>query len=131
VYVVVAYRWGTLNNHTYNVTATADRAEAIASAKDECDGRGGKYGVGVMEYPAEKRIAYFPSIGDSADATGPEHSDELAAAHYIGGAMLTAFQRGVRWAPSGPAAALTEVPAEIPSWIADLCQHSLSIHRSK
>jgi hypothetical protein len=136
-YVVVAYRWGTLNNHNYIVTATADRAEAIAAGKEEQHGRGLKYGVEVVEYPAEKTVAYFPSSTDAADATGPQHSDDLSAAHYLGEAILTAFKSGVRWAPSGrkidspggPVDTLTHVPAEFPPWIAELCQHSLDIHR--
>jgi len=137
VYLVIAYRWGTLNNHNYIVTATTDRAEAIAAAKDECDGRGGKYGVEVVEYPGEDRIAYFSSSGERRDATGPSHSDDLSAAHYIGEQILSAFQNGLRWGPRGQEAStpagnageLTQVPAEMPSWIAELCQHALRIHR--
>lgn len=137
VYVVTAYRWGTLNNHNYIVTATADRAEAIATAKDECDGRGLKYGVEVLEYPGEQRVAYFPSNGEAKDATGPAHSDDLAAAHYIGEQILSAFQSGLRWGPSGQQIStpggdvdtLMQVPTEIPLWIAELCQHALRIHR--
>ena len=101
VYVVVAYRWGELNNHNYIVTATADSAGAVAAAKEEHEGRGGKYGVEVVEYPAEETVAYFPSSRNAADAKAPEHSDDLDAAHYIGDAILGAFQSRVRWAPSG------------------------------
>lgn len=137
VYVVIAYRWGTLNNHNYIVAASADRTGAIAAAKEEHDGRGFKYGVEVVEYPTEERVAYFPSSADPAEAMGPEYSDELSAAHDIGGAILRAFQSGERWAPSGrkidtpggPVDTLTQVPAELPPWIAELCQHSLDIHR--
>ena len=136
VYVVVAYRWGTLNNHNYIVTATTDRAEAIAAAEEECDGRGGKYGVEVVAYPAEERIAYFRSSGEAADATAPEDSRDLHAAHYIGEAILSAFKSGERFAPSGekidtpggPVDTLIRVRAELPPWIAELCQHSLDIH---
>ena len=137
VYVVVAYRWGTLNNHNYIVTATADRTAALAAAEDERDGRGGKYGVEVVEYPGEERIAYFASSGDPQDARGPKESDDLHAAHYLGEHLLVAFQSGLRWAPSGdkiatptgPIDTLTQVPAEFPPWIAEMCQHSLDIHR--
>jgi hypothetical protein len=137
VYVVVAYRLGRLNDHNYIVTATADRAGAIAAAEEEHDGRGGKYGVEVVEFPAEETVAYFPSSGDAAEVKGPEQSDDLSAAHYIGNQILWAFQNHVRWAPSGetidtpggPVDTLKQVPAEFPPWIAELCQHSLDIHR--
>ncbi len=139
VYVVVAYRWGAVNDHNYIVTATTDRAQAIAAAKQERDGRGFKYGVEVVEYPEEENVAYFPSSSELADRMGPESSDDLDAAHYIGNETLAAFQSGVRSAasglqmdtPGGPVDTLTTVPAEFPSWLAELCEHSLRIHRLK
>lgn len=137
VYVVVAYRWGAVNNHNYVVTATADRDVAIAAAKEEHDGRGIKYGVEVVEYPEEERVAYFPSSAEPTDCMGPENSDHRDVAQYIGDEILAAFQSGVRSAasgrqmdtPGGPVDTLTHVPAEFPSWLAELCQHSLRIHR--
>ncbi|NVB78810.1 MAG: hypothetical protein HOV81_10480 [Kofleriaceae bacterium] len=137
VYVVVAYRWGKINEHQYVVTATADRAEAVAAAREECDGRGLKYGVEVVEYPGEETVAYFPSSAEAKDATGPEYSADVAAANHVGFDILVAFQRDERWVPSGkkidmPNGAvdtLKSVPAAFPEWLSELCQRALEMFR--
>lgn len=136
MYVAVAYRSGRLEEHNYIVAATTERGDALAAAEEEQKGRGLKYGVEVVEYPAEERVAYFPSYAEAEDAAGPASSSELNAAHYIGDEVLRAFQTGERTAPSGkkletpngPVDTLVHVPADLPAWIAELCRHALDIH---
>lgn len=137
VYVVTAYRWGSINEHSYVLTATADRAEAIAAAREERDGRGLKYGVEVVEYPSEETVAYFPSMGEADDAKEPEHSADVAAANDVGSNIFAAFRSGERWVPSGkkidmptgPVDTLKSVPAAFPEWLTELCQRALDMHR--
>jgi hypothetical protein len=49
IYVVTAYRWGDLNEHSYVVTATLKKHRAIALAEEEQSRRGGKYECRVLE----------------------------------------------------------------------------------
>jgi hypothetical protein len=42
---VIAYRWGTTNDHSYPVGAYPDFESAKAAADAECEYRGGKYGT--------------------------------------------------------------------------------------
>lgn len=63
-YVVHAYRYGTLDMHNYLVGSFLDLAVATDVAKEECECRGGKYGVAVYEtfgIRKPKQVAYFPS----------------------------------------------------------------------
>ncbi len=48
--LVTAYRWGWLNNHQYIVYCGDDEQLAEEMAEQECDDRGGKYGVAVRHY---------------------------------------------------------------------------------
>lgn len=45
---VIAYRWGTTNDHSYPVGAFLDFETAKAAADAEREYRGGKYGVSVF-----------------------------------------------------------------------------------
>ncbi|MCE9575706.1 MAG: hypothetical protein K8W52_21330 [Deltaproteobacteria bacterium] len=138
VYVVTAYRWGRTNEHAYTCFAGVDREAAIRAAKEECHGRGLKYGVEVVEFPSDETVAYFSSSAEAQDARGPTESVDRLAAERIGQAILSAFQRGVRYAPSGqwikmPNGAavetLTEVAVELPDWIKSLCEAELDMAR--
>lgn len=138
VYVVTAYRWGRTNEHSYTCFAGVDREVAIREAKEECHGRGLKYGVQVVEYPSEETVAYFSSSAEAEDARGPTESVDRMASERIGQVILNAFQRGVRFAPSGrciemPNGAtvetLTEVRVELPDWIKSLCEAELDMAR--
>lgn len=67
-YLVTAFRWGWLNNHSYNVYCGQDFAKAFETAEEEADDRGGKYGVVVYRFDDEEDgtqdqqlIGYFPS----------------------------------------------------------------------
>ncbi len=72
--IAIAYRYGT-TSHTYIITASNEEVDNIentliyASAKDEWENRGGKYGVAIhyVTPPDAKKygrriVHYFPSI---------------------------------------------------------------------
>lgn len=70
IYIATAYRWGWINNGSYNVVITTKRHIAVSMAEGEAAGRGGKYGVEVRECEdggstegvvVGEVIAYFPS----------------------------------------------------------------------
>ena len=88
---VIAYRWGTTNDHSYPVGAYPDFESAKAAADGECEYRGGKYGVsvfvggnaggeGVLE-----RVYHAPSIaGEDKPETNPLRDIE----HLLGSRVL-------------------------------------------
>jgi hypothetical protein len=139
VYVVTAYRLGQTNNHQYVCFVGTDRALAIQAAREENEGRGLKYGVQVVAWPAREACAYFPSYGEARDARGPVESADRFAAEMIGETVLLAFNRGIRFAPSGEefvapsgetVKTLTEVHVELPDWLKEECEHRLDLaHR--
>lgn len=49
IYVVIAYRWGDENNHSYLVGVTPRKHCAIDMAQKENDYRGGKYTCTIYE----------------------------------------------------------------------------------
>lgn len=49
IYIVVAYRWGNREKHSYTVAAFSKKAGAIKCAEDHTTYRGGKYGCAVEE----------------------------------------------------------------------------------
>lgn len=68
-YVATAYRWGWRNAHSYTVHASYDDMAVQLAAEREAKGRGGKYGVEVIEYRpiskfgfTEKVVLYCPSL---------------------------------------------------------------------
>jgi hypothetical protein len=67
-YLVIAYRWGNTNDHWYMVYCGEDLSKAGALARDERDGRGGKYGVAVSEVTEGgeglELLEYYPSQGE-------------------------------------------------------------------
>ena len=49
IYVVIAYRWNSNESHSYLVTASLNRQDAIDAAEFEANERGGKYSCRVYE----------------------------------------------------------------------------------
>lgn len=49
IYVVIAYRWGVCENHSYLVGTTFRKYNAINMAQKENDYRGGKYTCTIYE----------------------------------------------------------------------------------
>lgn len=50
IYVVIAYRWGYQDNHSYLVSATTDGLRANNAAMEETLRRGGKYSATIYEF---------------------------------------------------------------------------------
>lgn len=90
---VLAYRWGTTNDHSYPVGAYPDFESAKAAADAECEYRGGKYGVSVYRggragdhEPATHELVYHaPSLaGEDKPETNPLRDIE----HLLGSRVL-------------------------------------------
>lgn len=71
IYLVTAYRWGSSNEHQYQVYCGPDRTKADALASDEVTGRGGKYDCAVYEFNEDgteyKQVSYFPARDDQSE----------------------------------------------------------------
>ena len=90
LYTVVAYRYGCLNDHHYHVAATADEDVACNIAEEECNDRGGKYGVAVYAWSSateHKQHAYFPSL---AHEDAPYHNRRVDMYEALGHNLHTA-----------------------------------------
>jgi hypothetical protein len=90
---VIAYRWGTTNDHSYPVGAYPDFESAKAAAEAECEYRGGKYGVSVFvggragdHEPVTHQLVYHaPSMaGEDKPETNPLRNIE----HLLGSRIL-------------------------------------------
>lgn len=135
-YVVTAYRWGQTNNHQYVCFVGTDRSLALQAGHEESDGRGRKYGVEVVAWPAEETCAYFPSDAEARDARGPVESAERIAEQRLGSRVLQAFRDGTRMAPGGPtlvgpngvaSTSLVKVPVTLPEWLETACTEELAL----
>lgn len=69
MYVVMAYRWGGTNLHSYIVGLFEGEREAVLRAKEEHQDRAGKYGIAVynqelcmVHYEKSRRDEYAPHI---------------------------------------------------------------------
>ena len=70
IYVVHAKRWGDKENHSYIVTATLNKADALSVAETEEQERGGKYGCEVSCFNCGKKtIIRKPYDGREAFST--------------------------------------------------------------
>lgn len=64
IYVVHAMRWGDCEKHSYIVTATLNKADALSAAETEEIERGGKYGCEISCFNCgEKTIIRKPYNG--------------------------------------------------------------------
>lgn len=135
-YVVTAYRWGQTNNHQYVCFVGTDRALALQAGHEECQGRGLKYGVEVVAWPAQEPCAYFPSSAEERDARGPVESAERIAEERLGSRVLQAFREGTRFAPGGDTLVassgvaftpLVKVPVTLPEWLEKACKEELEL----
>jgi hypothetical protein len=50
IHVVVAYRWGDVNNHSYVVGVYSNKEKALNAAGIEYSNRGGKYECHITEH---------------------------------------------------------------------------------
>ena len=61
IFVVHAMRWGDCEKHSYIVTATLNKFDALSAAETEEVERGGKYGCEVLSFNCgEKTIIRKP-----------------------------------------------------------------------
>lgn len=90
---VIAYRWGTTNDHSYPVGAYPDFETAKAAADAECEYRGGKYGVSVFaggragdfERGTHELVHHAPSM---AGEDRPEATPIRDIEHLLGSRVL-------------------------------------------
>lgn len=64
IYVVHAMRWGDRVNHSYIVTATLDKADALSVAETEEQERGGKYGCEITCFNCGEKTIIRKPYGD-------------------------------------------------------------------
>lgn len=104
-YTVNAYRWGSLNTHGYPVYVGTDKTKAFALAQSECESRGGKYACDVCEWNADgtnfQQIAYFRSMMEEDDSTGPIHNHRIDYYEHLGH-FLDDYADGAVWTPGVP-----------------------------
>lgn len=120
MFVVVAYRWGWTNFGWYIHDAFTDLNDAVNSADEECQGRGGKYGVAVEKTPHGEIAAYFPS---SYGEAGPHCNRRIAVAEHIGLDVLNAVQDGEAMLPVDGTDFLRATKVEAPQWMHERVKH--------
>ena len=62
VYVVIAYRWGSQEMHSYLVYTGFSESEAIKKAEEEANCRGGKYECWIYKCEPGKNIVCNSNI---------------------------------------------------------------------
>lgn len=117
LYTVVAYRWGWTNAHHYFVACTADETVARQIAEDECDDRGGKYGVAVYAWADDRRHTlqrYFASLyGEVEPYRSERHEMFRDIGHAVHEAVTTGWVAKHFSSKGQPAARF----AGIPKWL--------------
>lgn len=77
-FLVMAHRWGAVNNDWYFVYGGEDFGKAYAMAKAEVEFRGGKYAAAVYGFHEKGEtnviLAYFPSTMEEDTAEEPHHN---------------------------------------------------------
>ena len=98
LYIVIAYRWGSTNDHWYYLYAGKDETKALAMAESERDGRGHKYGCLVYRTDEFGELweqhAYF-AVHDEEEPTlnwRIEYFERLGHLldDYVGGHIMVA-----------------------------------------
>jgi len=123
-YVVMAYRWGNTNEHSFPVHAGQDKEAALEAAEDYPSYRGGKYGCEVLEFAAPDdegaRIAYFSSMVGEKE---PAISWLKYQLEHLGHVMWTAQRDKQVWLPEkaedGDYEILKPHPIDPPQWLVD------------
>jgi hypothetical protein len=123
-YVVMAYRWGHKNAHSYIVTSGTDLDAMILAAEEECGDRGGKYGVSVIRTNQDFRlnisheeIRYFPSLfGEEA----PFYQQMIDVEESIGRMVIEAVETGKTYLrPIDGSSVMRNESVEVPEWLAN------------
>lgn len=119
IYTIIAYRWGWLNNHQYSVAATQDEDKASSLAREECDSRGGKYGVAVYEWTDDetcRMVEYFPS---SYGEDKPFENHRLTMFSSVGHSAHEVAMSGVYWSAPKGETAMRPKAVPVPRWLHD------------
>ena len=124
IYIVIAYRWGWTNNHWYIVHAGLDEETALEAAREEAEGRGGKYGCAVYIVDHEgihKCVDYF-SAGYDEDK--PYRNYRIDMFSDIGHAAVDAA-KGRIWVPEeGDSGKLKAVEVDPPEWLVGIVKRA-------
>ena len=113
-YVVIAYRWGWLNNTWYMVHIGCERDRAIAVACYEALNRAGKYGIavyGICGDPLEWKLIHYVSslYGEGR----PYRNWRLEWIDHVGARVCDAYEEGV----------------ELPAWLVKEIEEYMKIAR--
>ena len=132
-YVVMAYRWGQRNAHSYIVASGTDLDAMISAAEEECGDRGGKYGVSVILTDSNrmnlnhKEVKYFPSL------SGEEalyYNHDLDAEQSIALCVIEAVRTGHTYLTPNDSSTLIKLQeVEVPEWLRDEVNHRISLHK--
>ena len=123
-YVVMAYRWGQKNAHSYIVTSGTDLDAMISIAEEECQDRGGKYGVVVIRTNPDWRsttnheeVKYFPSLfGEEASY----YNHDLDAYQSIALTIIEAVRTGkTLLMPIDGSTVMRQELVEVPAWLVE------------
>lgn len=132
-YVVMAYRWGQKNAHSYIVTSGTDLDSMTAAAEEECQDRGGKYGLAVIRTNSDWRksidheiVKYFPSLfGEEA----LYYNHDIDAQQRIALCVIEAVRAGHTYlAPTDGSTLMKLQEVEVPEWLREEVNHRISIH---
>lgn len=129
IYTVIAYRWGWLNNHQYSVAATQDEDRASSLASEECDSRGGKYGVAVYEWSDDetcRMVEYYPS---SYGEERPFENHRLTMFSSVGHSAHEVATTGVAWAAPKGESAMQPKAVAIPRWLREAVERHETTNR--
>jgi hypothetical protein len=132
-YIVMAYRWGQRNAHSYIVASGTDLDAMISAAEEECGDRGGKYGVSVILTDSNrmnlnhKEVKYFPSLfGEEA----LYYNHDLDAQQSIALCVIEAVKAGHTYLTPNDGSTLMKLQeVEVPEWLRDEVNHRISLHK--
>lgn len=135
VYIVLAYRWGWVNNTHYIVKVLIDDLDgAIEAADEEAMNRGGKYGIVVLEFSAgdHRRVHYAPSAyREDREFTNPriEIFRSLGQTVFFGATDgKTSLPDKTTLNENGEATRITYQDVDVPDWIVEETKRRMREH---
>jgi hypothetical protein len=133
-YVVMAYRWGQKNAHSYILTSGTDLDSMISAAEEECGDRGGKYGLAVIRTNSDWRksidheiVKYFPSLFGEDELY---YNHDLDAQQSIALCVIEAVKAGATYLrPTDGSTRMKLQEVEVPEWLREEVNHRISDHK--
>lgn len=130
IFIATAFRWGWTNAHTYTVHVGLDEAAADDAAEEECESRGGKYGVEVLKFTTPddcERVSYYPSTYGEKEPHANYRIDAFERfGNWLGAAIEDDNSTAMLPATDDPRR-LVPTKVEIPQWIRSQYEHDLEI----